>query len=211
MRKLSLGISPLLVFVSMACGGGTEGLATPVSLTTLTIEAATAPQSVGTTRQFTAVATFSDHSIRDVTSRTTWASDARHVVTITQSGGRETALKPGEATIFATFRAFGKTVTASATVRVTAPRSWPMTIESAILQREMGMSSPHGANGILTERTTPAMTKGPSWAGGGASMPRPHNIAERVGWVKACAARRKSSHSEAEIRNQKNNHEQSDD
>ena len=186
MKKLSVGISPLLVFVLIACGGGAGEVSTPVSLSRLTIEADKVPQRVGTTQQLTAIATFSDHRTRDVTSCTTWTSDENHVVTI--SGGRETALKPGKATVFATFRAFGKTATASISMQVIAAASRPKTIESAILQRELFMNSQYGADRMLTERTMRAGRKRTSSLKSARHL---NTNAERVGWLETCTSRQK--------------------
>lgn len=152
MQKIPLNICTLLVFVAMASGGNVEGVPAPVSLSTLSITALNAPLPVGTTQKLTAIVTYSDHTTRDVTARATWTSDGSQVVAVTQPG-RTTALRPGTAKVFAAFTAFGKTANASIAVQVTAAPIWPATIESAILQRELFMTSQYGSHGTLTEKT----------------------------------------------------------
>ena len=175
----------------MVGGGGAEGVPTPVTLSTLTIEAARAPQRVGTTQQLTAIATFSDHTTRDVTSCATWTSDQTRIVIVTQSGGRETALTPGDATVFASFRAFGKTATASISVQVTAAPAWPKTVESAILQRELFLTPQSSRDQILNRRTTHVANKTPERAfSHGARRLDPN--AERLAASRICAARNSS-------------------
>jgi hypothetical protein len=71
------------------------------SVTSVTVTPANATILTGTTRQFTAVATYSDGRTQDVTGLATWSSSNTAVATIS-AGGLVTALQAGSTTISAT-------------------------------------------------------------------------------------------------------------
>ena len=83
--------------------------------TGITIAPANASIRSGQTQQYTATATYSDNSTKDVTTQTTWSSSTPGVASI-NSSGLATGVAPGNTTISASFSGF----TATTTLTVTA-------------------------------------------------------------------------------------------
>lgn len=77
---------------------------TPILKSIAITPAAPSNLMVGSTQQFTAVGTYSDGSIRDITTQVEWMSDTPIAVTI-NSNGLATAVAPGTANITAFFYA----------------------------------------------------------------------------------------------------------
>ena len=73
----------------------------PPTLTSIAVTPANWSTLIGTTQQFTAMGTYSDGSVRDVTGQTTWTSLNTGVATI-NAGGLATAISVGTTTISAT-------------------------------------------------------------------------------------------------------------
>ena len=160
-------LAALVVCVAACSGGGnqssTPGQTTAVP-TSLSIAPATALQSVGATQQFTATVTFSDNSTRDVTSQANWASNASSIATITQAGGLELAVAPGDATISASFTAAGRTVSASTALHVALPPLQSIAIEPADARLELGANQQFKAIGTLPDGTTMDLTQFVAWS-----------------------------------------------
>lgn len=76
-----------------------------VTLNALTVAPATSNVEPGGTQQFTATATFSDNSTKDVTYLVTWTSNATGFATIVATTGLATGVTAGTATITATLGA----------------------------------------------------------------------------------------------------------
>jgi trimeric autotransporter adhesin len=72
------------------------------SLQSISVTPANLPMATGTTAQLTATGSYSDGSSQDLTSTTIWSSSAGGIVSVSTSG-LVSALKPGSATIAATF------------------------------------------------------------------------------------------------------------
>lgn len=79
-------------------------VAAPTTLTSIQITPAQATVAVGTQDQFTAIASYSDGSSKDITQQATWLTDNGEVVSIVTTGenaGLAHALKSGVANIYA--------------------------------------------------------------------------------------------------------------
>ncbi len=108
-----------LLFAALAagCGGGGGGqgaILAPPGLVSIAVTPATASVPIGGTQQFTATATFSDGSTKNVTTSSTWSSATTGVATVVPTTGVATGVAPGASVITATYG--GKTGTATLTV-----------------------------------------------------------------------------------------------
>ena len=111
-RKRILGIACIFAAIaaSLSCGGSSPNaqVVPPVNktVTALAINPTNVTIPVGGTKQFTAMATYSDSSTSDVTPSVTWSSSNPSVASITASGtgaGVATGVAGGSADIMATF------------------------------------------------------------------------------------------------------------
>jgi 6-phosphogluconolactonase (cycloisomerase 2 family) len=184
--RLLSGVPLAVLLISLAaCGGGGKQPSTnvPAALvpTSLAIAPATTLQVIGATQQFTATVTFSDNSSRDVTSQSNWSSDTTSTATITRSGGLETGLAPGDATISASFTSAGSTVSASTVLRVTLPPIQSIAVEPAGAQLELGANQQFTATGTLPDGTTMDLTRFASWSSNDESVLRVNTTPGRLG------------------------------
>jgi hypothetical protein len=85
----------------VACGSSKTSASATLSLVTVSTQVTFI--TIGVRAPMTAVAVYSDNSLRDVTSQATWQSSNPAVVAI-QPDGRATALTTGTATIHATYQ-----------------------------------------------------------------------------------------------------------
>jgi 6-phosphogluconolactonase (cycloisomerase 2 family) len=187
-RKSALSIVAAFLVLSMAaCGGGYQQspAAPAVSNAPVPTSIAIAPgstlQAVGATQQFTATATFSDNSVRDVTSQATWASSASSVATITPSGGLENAVGSGDVTISASLSTSGSTVRASTLLHVTATALQSIAVVPANGQLELGANQQFGAIGTFADGTTHNLTQLVAWSSSDPSIVRVNTTPQRIG------------------------------
>ena len=99
-RLASIIICPLLLFAFLLGCGGSGGGSTSVFLISITVSPADPSINIGTTRQFTAMGTYSDDSTQDLTLSATWASSDIEIAVI-DSAGLATAVAAGLTTITA--------------------------------------------------------------------------------------------------------------
>ena len=183
-RLCGVPLAALVISIA-ACGGygkqsSTPGPA-PLVPTSLTIAPANTLQVVGATQQFTATVTFSDTSARDVTSQANWSSNATTTATITRSGGLETGVAPGDATISASFTSGGSTVNASTVLRVMLPAIQSIAIVPANAQLELGANQQFAAIGTLPDGTTMDLTQFVSWSSSDETVLRVNTNPPRLG------------------------------
>jgi uncharacterized protein YjdB len=162
---------------------GSNGLATSVATgsssisaaldgvtgsTTLTVVAA-ALQSIsvtpanpsipdGSTDQFTATGTYSDHSTQDLTTKATWASGQTTVATI-DAAGLATGVGMGSSTITAMFDG----VSGSTSLTVAAPALQSIAITPANPSVAKGLTEQFTATGTYTDKSTQDVTADVSW------------------------------------------------
>jgi uncharacterized protein YjdB len=97
-----------------AVSGSADLQVTAASLQSISVTPANLPMATGTTAQLTATGSYSDGSSQDLTSAATWSSSAGGLASVSTSGV-VTALKPGSATITATFNSVsGSTIITAA-------------------------------------------------------------------------------------------------
>jgi hypothetical protein len=102
--------------VSGSVSGSTTLTVTSAILVSISVQPASVAMPQSSTRQFTALGTFSDSSVVDLTTQVTWTSSDANVVAISnaaRSQGLATALAPGSVTITATKGAVTGTASAS--------------------------------------------------------------------------------------------------
>lgn len=128
----------------------------PVSITVTPTNPSIAKGSTG---QFTATGTYSDNSVRDVTSQSTWSSATTAVATI-NSGGLSSALTLGTSVITATFN--GISGTTSLTVTSAALQSIAVTpVNPNAVQ---GLTKQFTATGTYSDASTQDITTQVSWS-----------------------------------------------
>ena len=172
----------LLALLMTACSGAGSGQPYAEALPTLlAIAPATTAQPVGVSQQFTATVTFSDNTNRDVTSQVAWASSSEAIAAITRSGGLGTAVAPGDVVISASFSAAGRTVTASATLRVTPAEIRSIEVTPASGNLELGANQQFTATAKLTDGTTQDVTRNASWTTSDPTVLRVNMSSGRVG------------------------------
>jgi 6-phosphogluconolactonase (cycloisomerase 2 family) len=179
--RLLYGVSLAVLVASIAACGGYGKQSATVVPASLAISPPTALQVVGATQQFTATVTFNDNSTRDVTAQTSWSSNAIATATITQQGGLESALAPGDATISASFTFGGSTVSASTVLRVTLPVLQSIAVEPASAELELGANQQFTATGTLPDGTTMDLTKFVSWSSSDQNVLRVNTTPARLG------------------------------
>ena len=128
---------------------------------TLVSIAVTAPSlsiAKGTTEQFTAAGTFSDHSTRNLSGSVIWSSLTPSVATITASGS-VTAAGIGTSAIQAT----SGNVAGSATLTVTAAALVSITVTAPSLSIAKGTSEQFTATGTFSDNSTQNLTNSVTW------------------------------------------------
>lgn len=114
--------------------------------------------AAGTSSGFTAIATYSDATIEDVTQAAQWSSSLPAVATVT--GGRVSAAAAGSATITALFN--GKSGTA--TVTVTNATLTSLAIAPQNYRLSVGTSGQLSASGTFSDGSTQDLTAGVAWS-----------------------------------------------
>jgi 6-phosphogluconolactonase (cycloisomerase 2 family) len=139
-------------------GYGT-GTTTPATLTSISVEPTNTSLPRGLTRQFTAMAVYSDGTKLDVSSSVTWSSSAATTATITTTGVL-TAVNLGATTVSA---AIG-TVTGSTTLTVSAATL--VSIEVTPVSPTIGTGTPQQltATGVYTDFSTQTITTAVTWS-----------------------------------------------
>jgi hypothetical protein len=135
--------------------GGTQ----PPTLTSIAVTPANQSAAAGTTVQFTATGTYSDHSTKNVTSSVTWASATPAAATINTSG-LATAVAVGSSMISAT----SGSVSGSTTLTVTAATLKSIAVTPANPSSTVGTTVPFTATGTYSDNSTRNITSSVTWA-----------------------------------------------
>jgi len=130
----------------------------PVSITVTPSNPSIAKGSIG---QFTATGTYSDNSVRDVTSQSIWSSATPSVATI-DSGGLSSALTLGTSVITATFNGiFG-----SSTLTVTPAMLQSIVVTPVDPSVVQGLTKQFTATGTYSDASTQNITSQVTWSSG---------------------------------------------
>lgn len=113
----------------------------------------------GTTGQFTATGTYSDSSVRDITSQATWSSGTPAVATI-NSSGLSSGLTLGTSVITATFNS----ISGSTTLTVTAAALQSILVTPVNPSVAQGLTKQFAATGTYSDGTTQNITTQVTWS-----------------------------------------------
>jgi len=113
----------------------------------------------GTTGQFTATGTYSDSSVRDITSQATWSSDTPAVATI-NSSGLSSGLTLGTSVITATFNG----ISGSTTLTVTEAALQSILVTPVNPSVAQGLTKQFAATGTYSDGTTQNITSQVTWS-----------------------------------------------
>jgi hypothetical protein len=139
---------------------GTINVLAPVTLTSIAVTPANPSIVAGTTQQFTAMGTFSDHTTQNITSQVAWASATTSVATINASG-LATGVAAGTSTISATLN----NVTGSTVLTVTPAASLvSIAVTPANPSIAAGLVEPFTAVGTFSNNTTQDITNLVQWS-----------------------------------------------
>ncbi len=135
----------------------------PAALVSIAINPPTASIALGTSQQFTATGTYTNHSTQDLTSVVTWSSSSSSAAMISNtlgSYGMATSAGQGTTTITAT----SNTISASSTLTVTGPSLASIAITPTSTAIPLGQSLQFDALGTYTDGTTQDLTQTATWA-----------------------------------------------
>lgn len=147
----------MLVATVAACNGGGGGGKVPV-VTSVAVTPAGTSLAKGLTRQFTATATLSDNTTKDVSSSATWLSSAAGFATVSTTGLVK-AENPGESFIRATVDG----IQGSTKVTVTAATAKEVQVTPNSPSIPRGMSEQLTATLVMTDNTTSNVTATATW------------------------------------------------
>jgi len=160
MKSNKLSILFLILVLVAGCGGSGTPSPTLVSIA-ITPENPSIP--LGTSEQFTATGTFSDNSMRDITTSVTWKSSAPDVATInntTSFNGLATPVKTGVTSVTAT----SGSISSFVAVTVIAPALISVDVEPAISSILTGSTEQFTATGIYSDNSTTDITSTVTWS-----------------------------------------------
>lgn len=142
---------------------GTPLTVTAATVTALAVTPANASLAKGSSRAYTATATFTDRTTQDVTNDANWTSTTTSVATVGNaagSKGRVTAVSVGSSTIGASFGG----ASGSTGVTVTAATLSSIEVTPANSSVPKGTSRTLTATGVFTDGTTQNLTATATWA-----------------------------------------------
>ena len=205
-KKVTWSSSDKLV-ATISNASGSEGLATSMDLgfatitattgsvsgiTTLTVslvklvsvEVNPAGPSVakGLTRQLTAIGKYSDNTAQNLTAGVSWFSSDAKVATISNSVGSE-GLATGQQVGSAKISATSGSISGSASLSVTAPELYAITITPASPSVAFGSSLQLVATGLLSDKSKPDLTKSVTWSSSNPKVATISNIPGSAGLV----------------------------
>lgn len=131
---------------------------TPATLVSIEVEPAEPSMAKGTSRQFTAIGTFTDGSTQDITPAVTWMSEKPTVATIDAAGFVKTLVE-GTTVISAT----SGDKTGTATLAVTSAVVASITITPADSTTGIGGTQQFTATGVFTDASTQDLTTQVTW------------------------------------------------
>ena len=153
-----LFLVPILLLITNCSGGGSSGgSGTPtVTLFSITVTPANPSIAPGTTEQFTATGTYSDHSTQDITSSVAWGSNTASATIDT--AGLATAISTGSITITAS----SGSISGSTLLTVATVASLQITPDNPSIY--VGKTESFTAMGTLSNNKTQVLTSWVSWS-----------------------------------------------
>jgi uncharacterized protein YjdB len=163
---VATGATTITATLSGLSGSSSLTVAAP-AITSIAVTPSSASVAVGATQQFTATATYSDGSTKDVTNKSTWASSFPKTATISETGFG-TTLSSGVTTISASLSGITGSVPFLATIPIAAPSQLALFgngsdthLFTALLSDGTTMSyfGPKDSNGLATGITSLVLTR----------------------------------------------------
>lgn len=173
-RSLFCAAGILLTSVLTACGGGSDGGRDPIlgipaaSLVSVSVAPATASVLIGEAQQFTATASYSDGSSRDVTGNAAWASASPAIASVA-STGIAMGLTAGSSAISATFETKMGAGTLTVAAPLPPPAPPPPTLSSievtpATATINVGATQQYTATGSYSDGSSAVITNSVTWS-----------------------------------------------
>ena len=138
--------------------GSTSVTVTPAVISSIAVTPASVTIPAGTTQQFTAMATFTDSSIQDVSSLATWSSSSGSVATVSSSG-LAAAVSVGSSTMTATMGSISGT--GALTVGPAVLQSITLSPQNATMGK--GTTLQFTATGNYSDSSTQDLTSLVTW------------------------------------------------
>lgn len=155
--------------------GSTVMTVTSATLESIEVTPASPGIARGTTQQFTALGTFDDASVYDITSDVTWTSSSPGVATISNTApykGLAAAIAAGSTTITATFGS----VTGNTTLTVKAVTLISIALTPANPTTAIGWPLQFTATGTFSDSSTQDITTQVTWMSSSGSVARISNV-----------------------------------
>lgn len=165
---------------------GTSLTVTAAAVTAVAVTPSNASLAKGTSRAYTATATFTDRTTQDVTNDATWSSTTTAVATVGNaagSKGRVTAVSVGSSTIAASFGG----ASGSTGVTVTAATLASIEVTPANPSVPKGTSRTLTATGVYTDGTTQNLTATATWTSASPAIATVGNTSADKGRVSGVA------------------------
>jgi hypothetical protein len=143
--------------------GSTTLTITPAVLVSIAVTPAIPTIPLGTTQQFTATGTYTDHSTQNITSTVQWSSDTPAVATISNDAttqGLASSFSQGSAAITAT----SGSITGSTTLTVTSAALASLAITPETPSIAFGTTQQFTATGTFTDGSTQNLTSTATWS-----------------------------------------------
>ncbi|MGH9724170.1 MAG: Ig-like domain-containing protein, partial [Candidatus Acidiferrales bacterium] len=142
--------------------GSTKLTVTSAVVVSIAVTPADPSIAKGTTKQFSAMGTFSDHSTQDVTTSATWSSDTPGVATVSNAAGSQglaTAVGTGSANIQASLNS----VPGSTKLTVTSAVVVSVAVTPANQTIAQGVPQPFTATATFSDQSTQNVTASAMW------------------------------------------------
>lgn len=170
-RTLLCTAGVMLTMLITACGGSDAGRdpilgVAAASLVSVTVTPPAATVLAGASQQFSATASYSDGSARDVTALSAWVSASPAIATVGAANGMARGMAAGSAAISATF----ESKTGSGTLTVTVPLPPPpptlssIAVTPATATINIGATQQYTATGSYSDGSTAVITNSVTWS-----------------------------------------------
>jgi trimeric autotransporter adhesin len=181
---LAVGGATVTATMGLVSGAATVSVSA-ATLTKIVVSPASAMVPIGGSLPFTAAGTYSDGSVRDVTSQAAWASGANTIATVANApgAGAVTGVAVGMVGITATLGG----VVGMASVSVVAATLQTITVTPANATVTAGLRSNYTATGTYSDGSTLDITSQVTWTTGDTTVATVSNVSGASGQLLARA------------------------
>lgn len=184
MRKLAVSLTACFLLAIVGCGGGgsSQSVNNGPTLSSIQVTGLSGSIVAGQTQQLTAIATYSDHSTKDVTATATWSSNNATVATIA-SGGMLTAKASGQCSVSAKVGSVGGSLAVTVTPALVSIAVTPANPSIAVNTNEQFF-----ATGTYSDNSTQNLTTQVTWTSTNAAVATVSATAPTKGLASAVSA-----------------------